>query len=47
MQDLPRPGMEPVPPVVEAQNLNHWTAREVLGFFLMSKKTRARKQLKQ
>ena len=22
-------GMEPVPPAVEAQSLNHWTAREV------------------
>ena len=24
-----RPGIEPEPPAVEAQNLNHWTAREV------------------
>ena len=24
-----RPGMEPVPPAVEAQSLNHWTTREV------------------
>ena len=22
-------GIEPMPPAVEAQNLNHWTAREV------------------
>ena len=30
MQDLSsQPGMEPVPPAVEAQGLNHWTAREV------------------
>ena len=27
---VPRPGIEPVPPAVEAQSLNHWTAREVL-----------------
>ena len=26
---IPRPGIEPVPPAVEAQNLNHWTTREV------------------
>ena len=25
----PRPGIEPVPPAVEAQSLNHWTTREV------------------
>ena len=24
------PGIEPMPPVVEAQSLNHWTTREVL-----------------
>ena len=30
MQDLSsRPGIEPVPPAVEAQSLNHCTAREV------------------
>ena len=23
------PGMEPMPPAVEARSLNHWTAREV------------------
>ena len=28
---IPRPGIEHVPPSVEAQSLNHWTAREVLG----------------
>ena len=27
---VPRPGMEPGPPSVEAQSPNHWTAREVL-----------------
>ena len=26
------PGIEPVSPAVEAQNLNHWTAREVPCF---------------
>ena len=30
MWDLvPWPGINPVPPVVEAWNLSHWTAREV------------------
>ena len=30
MQDLssPQPGIEPVPPAVEAWSPNHWTARE-------------------
>ena len=26
---VPQPGMEPMPPAVEARGLNHWTAREV------------------
>ena len=26
---LPCPGIEPVPPALEAEGLNHWTAREV------------------
>ena len=26
---VPRPGIKPIPPAVEAQSLNHWTAREV------------------
>ena len=26
---VPRPGIEPVPPALETQSLNHWTAREV------------------
>ena len=26
---VPRPGIEPMPPALEAQKLNHWTAREV------------------
>ena len=25
---VPQPGIEPVPPAVEAQSLNHWIARE-------------------
>ena len=24
-----RPGMEPMPPALEAWNLNHWTTREI------------------
>ena len=33
---VPRPGIEPAPPAVEARSLNHWTAREVpnLNYFL-------------
>ena len=30
------PGIEPVPPAVEAQSLNHWTTREVLERGLLS-----------
>ena len=26
---VPQPGIEPVPPALEAQSLNHWTTREV------------------
>ena len=26
---VPRPGIEPMPPAVEVQSPNHWTAREV------------------
>ena len=26
---VPQPGIKPVPPVVGAQSLNHWTTREV------------------
>ena len=29
---VPPPGLEPVPPAVEARNLNHWTLREVPRF---------------
>ena len=30
---VPQPGMEPLPPAVEAQSLNQWTARKVPFFF--------------
>ena len=33
---VPRPGMEPVAPVLGAQSLNHWTTREVLLMLLHS-----------
>ena len=33
---VPQPGIEPAPPAVEAQSLNHWTAREVLGHLTQS-----------
>ena len=38
MWDLaPQPGVEPMPPAVEARSLNHWTTREVPTLiFLMS-----------
>ena len=36
----PGPGIEPSPPAVEAQSLNHWTAREVPGaYFFMEEKS--------
>ena len=28
--ELPQPGIEPMPPALEARSLNHWTTREVL-----------------
>ena len=31
---VPRPGKEPVPPAVEAQYVNHWTARQVSPFII-------------
>ena len=30
---VPRPGMEPTPPAVEAQSPNYWTARQVPPFW--------------
>ena len=35
---VPCPGIESVPPVVKAQNLNHWTAREVSRLLLFLRK---------
>ena len=32
---VPRPGIKPIPPAVEAQGPNHWTARECPVDFLM------------
>ena len=32
---VPRPGIEPAPPALEAQSLNHWTAREILDQSLL------------
>ena len=34
---VPRPGIEPKPPALAAQSLNHWTAREVLIGFLRAR----------
>ena len=33
---VPRPGIEPAPPSLEAQSLNHWTAREVPVWYFWS-----------
>ena len=33
---VPGPGIEPAPPAVEAQSLNHWTAREVSHLFIVN-----------
>ena len=32
---VPQPGIEPMPPEVEAQSLNHWTAREIPQSFIL------------
>ena len=42
---FPRPGMEPVPPALEAQILNHWTTREVLKKSLLNKNINQEKLL--
>ena len=34
MQDLPQPGMEPVPPALKAWSLNNWATREILTVLL-------------
>ena len=33
---VPQPGNEPVSPALEAQSLNHWTAREVPHFLFLN-----------
>ena len=30
---ISQPGKEPMPPALEAQSLNHWTAQEALQVF--------------
>ena len=37
---VPRPGMEPVFPAVEAQSPNHWTIREAPVWFHLHEKAR-------
>ena len=36
-----QPGIEPMLPTVEVQNLNHWTTREVLKILILLEKRRA------
>ena len=33
---VPRPGIKPMPPALEAQHLNHWTAREVPQYLVIT-----------
>ena len=43
---VPWPGLEPVPPAVEAQSLNHWTARDApLLLFKCKKKKKINRKL--
>ena len=43
---VPRPGMESMPPAVEAQSLNHWPAEEVpLDQSFIKKKKKTKKKL--
>ena len=32
---VPQKGIKPMPPALEAQSLNHWTAREVQSFLML------------
>ena len=32
---VPQKGIKPMPPTLEAQSLNHWTAREVQSFLML------------
>ena len=34
---VPRPGIEPVPSALEAQNLNHWTIKEIPSLVIIIK----------
>ena len=36
------PGIKPLPPALESQILNHWTAREVPSFFFFFKQSHYR-----
>ena len=40
MQDISS-GIEHMPPAVEAQSLNHWATREVLGIFFTTQQSYA------
>ena len=42
---IPRPGIEPMPPAVEAQGPNHWSSREFLGETLMYKNLKSEKKI--
>ena len=33
--ELPQPGIEPMPPALEAQSLNHWTTRELESCYFL------------
>ena len=34
--ELPQLGIEPMPPTVEAQSLNHWTTRETQKLYILT-----------
>ena len=36
---VPQPGIKPVPPAVERQSLNYWTAREVPSPHFLNERT--------
>ena len=33
---IPQPGIEPMPPALEAESLDHWTKREVLNYCFLT-----------
>ena len=41
---VPRPGIEPVPPAVEARSLNHWTTREVPAHLFQMRQLRQKEE---